>query len=440
VSTIEQESRSICPASAAASSATVLSLVTLLSAACLLVLCFSLVLVAGDVNTSFNIAYNNSNAVGAIFGAAFFCLCAAVLSARPFSFGYFVGFYMLAISCGYVWLSYFTPLPYDHIAARWSTAISSAVFFLAATVTLNRGPRLPRFPSLSIAQMDALVKCLVGFVIVVALCGALTGLHFVGFTEGELIRSELSHPRWMDYATSISLSCLIPFSFAWLAQRRAYWTAALCIVLALSFYPIVVNKTALVAPFWLVFVFLLTKVIEPRVATILSLMLPLLIGLAAMTIDPSRPELVFRIINFRMLAIPSSGLDHYYHYFSTHPVTHFCQISPVGKLFSCAPPDQLGAMLAQEYSIGNFNASLLATEGIASVGVYLAPVAAALCGLLVSLGNLSSAGIAPSFVLLSSSMLVVMTMNVPLSVAMVTHGGIILFGLWLITPRAIDAG
>lgn len=288
--------------------------------------------------------------------------------------------------------------------------------------------------------MDALVKCLIGLVIVVALCGALTGLHFVGLAEGELIRSELSHPHWMDYATSISLSCLIPFSFAWLTQRRAYWTAALCIALALSFYPIAVNKTALIAPFWLVFVFLLARVVEPRMATILSLMLPLLIGLAAMAIDPSRPELIFRVINFRMLAIPSSGLDHYYHYFSTHPVTHFCQISVIGKLFSCAPPDQLGALLAQEYSIGNFNASLLATEGIASVGVYLAPVAAALCGLLISFGNLSSAGIAPSFVLLSSSVLVVMTMNVPLSVAMVTHGGIILFGLWLITPRAVDAG
>jgi hypothetical protein len=31
--------------------------------------------------------------------------------------------------------------------------------------------------------------------------------------------------------------------------------------------------------------------------------------------DPSRRELVFKIVNFRMLAILSSGLDHYYSYF-----------------------------------------------------------------------------------------------------------------------------
>jgi hypothetical protein len=408
----------------------------LLSAACLLTICLSLLLVAGDVSAAFHIAYNSSNAWPAVFSAVLFSLCAAAISARSFSFGYFVGFYMLAVSCGYVWLSYFTPLSYDHVAARWSTVLSAASFFLTATVTFNRAPKLP---SLSISQMDWLVKCLLGLVIILATYGAITGLHFVGPFESESIRRELDHPLWMKYAISISLSSLIPFSFAWFTERRAYWAAALCIVIALSFYPIDVSKTALIAPFWLIFVFVLAKIAEPRVATILSLLLPLLAGFAALLIDPSRPELVFRVINFRMLAIPSSGLDHYYHYFSSHPLTHFCQISLIGKLFSCALPDQLGVLLAQKYALGNYNASLLATEGVASVGVYLAPLAAGLCGLLISFGNFGSAGIAPSFVLLSSSVLVVMIMNVPLTVAMASHGGIILFGLWLITPRAIDA-
>jgi hypothetical protein len=411
-------------------------IVILLSAACLLAICFSLILVAGDVSAAFNIAYKSANAWPAAFSAVLFVLCAAALCTRAFSFGYFVGFYMLAVSCGYVWLSYFTPLSYDHAAARWSTVLSAAAFFLTATITFNRQPKRP---SLSVAQMDLLVKCLLGFVIVLAAYGAIAGLHFVGPFESEFIRSELDHPLWMNYAISISLSSLIPFSFAWFTQRRAHWAAALCIVIALSFYPIDVSKTALIAPFWLIFVFVLARIAEPRLVTILSLLLPLLVGLAALLIDPSRPELVFRVINFRMLAIPSSGLDHYYDYFSSHPLTHFCQISLIGELFSCAPPDQLGVLLAQKYSLGNYNASLLATEGVASVGVYLAPLAAGLCGLLISFGNFSSTGIAPSFVLLSGSVLVVMIMNVPLSVAMASHGGIILFGLWLITPRVIDA-
>ena len=127
--------------------------------------------------------------------------------------------------------------------------------------------------------MDLLVKCLVVLVIILATYGAITGLHFVGPFESEFIRRELDHPLWMNYSISISLSSLIPFSFAWFAQRRAYWSAALCIVIALSFYPIDVSKTALIAPFWLIFVFVLARIAEPRVATILSLLLPLLAGL-----------------------------------------------------------------------------------------------------------------------------------------------------------------
>jgi hypothetical protein len=412
-------------------------LAAFLGAACLLALCISLIVVAGDVRPVFHISYNGSSAAPAFLSVALFGLIAAALSGRPFSFGYFVGYYMLAVTCGYLWLSYFTPLAYDHSAARWSAVISCVLFFLTATIPLKSSGL--KIPTLSAVQMDTLVKCLIALVLAIAIRSAFTGLHFVGLFADDLLRSELNHPSWMNYADSIALSCLIPFAFAWLTHRRSYWTAALCLVIELSFYPSTINKTALIAPFWLIFIFLLARVAEPRLATILSLLLPLSAGLLAMLVDPSRPELVFRVINFRMLAIPASGLDHYYHYFSTHPLTHFCQISPIAKLFSCALPDQLGPLMAQEYSIGNYNASLLAVEGMASVGIYLAPLAAAFCGLLMTCGNLASRGIAPSFVLLSSSVLVVMMMNVPLSVAMVTHGGIILFCLWSITPRPIEA-
>jgi hypothetical protein len=406
----------------------------LLSVVFFIALCSSLILVAADVSPAFHIDYSSARATAAILGVGLFGLCAATLSVRAFSFGYVVGFYMLAITGGYIWLSYFTPLPYDHQAARWSAALSSVLFFLAATVKFTSPPK---FPTLSIAQMDSLVKCLIGVVVAVALYGAFgSGLHLVGPFAGEFIRSELKHPIWLDYAISISLSCLIPFTFAWLTQRRAYLTAAACIVVALTFYPIAVNKTALIAPFWLIFVFLLLKFCEPRIATIVSFLIPLSLGLVAQLADPSRPELAFRVINFRMLAIPSSGLDHYYHYFSGHPLTHFCQVSVLGKLFSCALPDQLGALMERQYEIGNFNASVLATEGIASLGLYLAPIGVVLCGFVICFGNLTSTGLAPSFVIQSSSVLAVMLMNVPLSVTMVSHGGSLLFGLWLITPRS----
>lgn len=90
--------------------------------------------------------------------------------------------------------------------------------------------------------------------------------------------------------------------------------------------------------------------------------------------------------------------------------------------------------MAEAYGLGNFNASLIATEGRASAGIYLAPASAFLCGLVISLGNVVSAKVSPGFVLVSSAMVVLNLMNVPLSTALVTNGGLALLILWYVSP------
>jgi hypothetical protein len=83
----------------------------------------------------------------------------------------------------------------------------------------------------------------------------------------------------------------------------------------------------------------------------------------------------FSIVNLRVMATPSSALDVYNDFFSTHPITCFCQINSV-KLFLACPYGELGVEMSRDYTAGNFNASLFASEGIASVGVWLSPPAA----------------------------------------------------------------
>ena len=94
-------------------------------------------------------------------------------------------------------------------------------------------------------------------------------------------------------------------------------------------------------------------------------------------------------------------------------------------------------MMEKAYRLGKFNASLFATEGIASVGLYLAPLAALLCGLVIAIGNRISAGLPPRFVLMSSALLPHTFLNVPFTTAFLTHGAGILFLLWYITPRTM---
>jgi hypothetical protein len=144
----------------------------------------------------------------------------------------------------------------------------------------------------------------------------------------------------------------------------------------------------------------------------------------------------FGLVNFRMIAIPSLAMDYYNEFFSRHDLTYFCQIRPLKPFVACPYQEQLSVVIYNAFELGgNFNASLFATEGIASVGPVFAPVAVFAGGLVIALGNRVSAGLPPRFVLVSGAVLVQILPNVPFTVAMFTHGSVILFLLWYVMPR-----
>ena len=135
--------------------------------------------------------------------------------------------------------------------------------------------------------------------------------------------------------------------------------------------------------------------------------------------------------------MPSNAMDIYNDFFSRHDPTYFCQISILKRIMSCPYQEPLWTLMEKAYNLGNLNASLFATEGVASVGLLFAPVATFVCGLVIALGNRLSAGLPPRFILLSGAVLLPILLNVPLSIVLNTHGAAILFLLWYITPRAI---
>src|SRR5206468_5414713 len=73
-------------------------------------------------------------------------------------------------------------------------------------------------------------------------------------------------------------------------------------------------------------------------------------------------------------------------------------------------------------------------EGIASVGLRWAPVAAFFCGLLLSLGNSLSRHLPASLIAASAGLSIQALLNVPLSTSLLTHGLMVLFLLWYICP------
>jgi hypothetical protein len=175
---------------------------------------------------------------------------------------------------------------------------------------------------------------------------------------------------------------------------------------------------------------------------ILSLFAPLMAGLILIVLFWSGliPEKAaipyFWLLNFRVIAIPSMAMDYYNDFFSQHDLTYFCQIQLLKLFTACAYQEPLGTVIYKAFGIGgNFNASLFATEGIASVGPIFAPVVALFCGLVLAIGNRMSAGLPPRFVLTSGAILPFVLLNVPLTVTLLTHGAAVLFLLWYVTPR-----
>jgi hypothetical protein len=350
-----------------------------------------------------------------------------------FSFGYLVGFYLFVVDAGYFWLNAFSLLDYPHETALLSSTASIILFLIPAL--MMRGHRWERLEVLPARTPEIILLI---SIILLVVC-ALYGFRFVGLDDMDKYRTELARPRWLEYMIGNAIGAMVPLAIAWVVtQKRWLMASALCLVFLL-FYPITLTKIALFAGPFLLFIAVLSRYASPKWTVVLSLLVPLCLGQLDMAVSEWYGALfryyVFSIFNIRLLAIPSISLDHYYAFFSNHPFTHFCQISLLKQFVNCPYHDQLGLVMADAYHLGTMNASLLATEGVASVGPIMAPIAALVCGLAIAVGNLYSSGLPSRFVLISGSMIAVTLLNVPLSTTMLTNGYGLLLILWLLTPR-----
>ncbi len=267
--------------------------------------------------------------------------------------------------------------------------------------------------------------------------GATYNFRFVAIENINYYRDKIEFPTILRYLIGTMSSALLPFAFAGFVAGRAYGRAGAVLLLLLLFYPITLSKLVLFTPFWLVFVLSLAKLAEARIVVIVSRLAPMLAGLVLITVFKTHAEGYFFIVNFRMNTVPSIAMDIYNDFFSKHDLTYFCQISALKRIMHCPYQDQLSIVMHGTYKLGNFNASLFATEGIASLGGSFAPVTSFICGLVFALGNRLSAGLPSGFVLISGAILPQVLLDVPLTTALLTHGAGILFLFWYITPRAV---
>jgi hypothetical protein len=334
---------------------------------------------------------------------------------------------------GYLWLNCFSSFNYDHKAAGASAAISAVVFLLPALLITSPFRQLY---VLSERAMQRLLGSILMFAAAIAAVGSIYNFRLISVNEIYNYREQLYFPTIINYATAATMSVLLPYAFACYLARRNFWLAGAALLISVSFYPVTLTKVALFMPAWLVMLVVLGKVFESRIVAILSLFLPVLAGVILFLSFHDMSARYFNIVNLRMLIAPSSAMDFYNEYFARHDLTHFCQMWILKPFIPCSVDLPLSVEMANNYALGNMNASMFATEGIASVGVLFAPISALVCGLIIAIGNRASAGLPASLVLISSGILPQIFINVPFTVTLLTHGTALLFLLWYVTPRA----
>lgn len=406
----------------------------------IIVCCLSLIYVADFYANLKVVMFDQSRLYAAALNIAPIALASILFAFGRFSFGYVLGFYFYTMILGYLWLVAFSRLNYDHELATIS-AFGSALAFLVPALFIT-SPIRQRY-TLSTRALEHLLSFILIFAATIIAIGAFYNFKLISVAEIYNFRNELEFPKWLAYPMSAISCALLPFAFACFLARGHRWRAALALALLVLFYPITLTKLMLFGPVWLLFLALLSRYFEARTSVVLSLFLPVSAGvmLAVLFQFGLLPyELIrgyFGAINFRMIAIPSSALDLYNDYFSTHDITLFCQISFFKPLALCPYSDPLSIVMERTYQLGNFNASLFATEGIASVGQILAPLSGLVSGFVIALGNRLSSGLPPRFILLSGGILPQVFLNVPLTTTLLTNGAFILFLLWYVTPRTI---
>jgi len=397
------------------------------------VCCVSLVYVA-QYEFMFHIFYDPARLAGAIAVVAAFSLVSYLFIIADFSFGYFLGFYFYTMVLGYLWLTCFSDLNYDHRLGGLSAAASAVAFLIPALFISS--PVRQRF-TISAKVFDRLLTYSLVLAAITIAISATYNFRFVSIGRIYDFRSELEFPRLLNYWIGITSNALLPFAFGCFAVRRNYGRAGITLVLLMLFYPITLSKLAFFTPAWLVLITLLVKISETRAAVVLSLFLPMLLGVILIAIFKITAVPYLELVNFRMIATPSNAMDIYNDFFSRHDLTYFCQIRFLKPLVDCPYQEQLSIVMARAYELGNFNASLFSTEGIASIGPLFAPISIFVCGLVIALANRLSAGLPPRLILISSAALPQILLNVPLTTTLLSHGAAILFMLWYIAPRSL---
>ena len=197
-----------------------------------------------------------------------------------FGFGYFAGISFYCMIIGFFWYTYFLAGRYDQ---TWGALVGGCL-----TIVVFAAGAVP--DKTASTQADAFspkheTGCCPGVALHCRWCPHFRrvpyGFALVGLAQSEELRGTFPRPAILNYLIGWMTGAVLPFCFAYFAWYRRYLIAAIAILLMWGFYPIVLNKSVVFGGLWLPFLFVLFRLFEPKRATILTLLIPMIPGIIA---------------------------------------------------------------------------------------------------------------------------------------------------------------
>ena len=298
-----------------------------------------------------------------------------------------------------------------------------------------------------------LIATLLVFVAIFAV-GMTQNFHIVSFSRLYDVRTseeQASSPLIQRFAVMYIFS----FGGFFIGLCMMYRKVALAVLFLGAYiicYGLVQFKTALLAPLWIIYLYLNFRYFnkDSTIKYYIALTFPFWVGVAVYLLFPSARGMSFgslsgtrdlalwgymNLVLFRQYAVTADALGLYYNFFQNHTYTFWSQITGIDFFLHYPYGDTIAIQMQNQYGLGNYNASFLATEGVASYGYQAIPLASAAVAVLFMVLNTAARGIPPRILVLMMVMPCLMLNERPLGTSLLTGGilFLIFYLAWL--PR-----
>lgn len=243
--------------------------------------------------------------------------------------------------------------------------------------------------------------------------GMTQNFHIVSFAELYKVRysGEDQSGAFIQRIVNMYIFSFGGFFIGICIMFRKYALAALPLAVYVICYGLVQYKTAVLAPIWIVYIFLAFRLFvnDSTLKYYIAGTLPFWFGVALFLLFPAEARLqggkigtnVFvwlylNMVNFRSFSVTPNALGLYYNFFQSHIHTYWSQISGLDFFLHYPYGNHTIAIeMDRRYGLGNYNSNFLATEGIESYGYHALPIASAMVSAAFTFLNTAARGIPP---------------------------------------------